>query len=277
MKDFSNFRLVICDIDGTLAPKHSVLTPQAVQVIHDLKDKGVYFGIASGRPLFQIFPTMKEWGFDDFDVVIGLNGGEVHDGITQEDHTYFCVKKEYIPEALEIMSPFPTDPSLLRTDYQLFLHDSEMMRQFANKLVSFKTRVADSVEEFCSEDTGKLMFRMKEELMPEVEAYLKDHPSEHFSYQKTQLNLMEFCHPQCAKDYGLQKFCEAHGITMDQVIAFGDMANDIPMMKVAGYSVCLLNGSDETKAAASAVTEKTCDDDGWADWMNHHFMPSFIK
>jgi hydroxymethylpyrimidine pyrophosphatase-like HAD family hydrolase len=32
------------------------------------------------------------------------------------------------------------------------------------------------------------------------------------------------------------------------------------------------NGSDDTKAIADAITEKTCDEDGWADYIEKNVL-----
>ena len=60
-------------------------------------------------------------------------------------------------------------------------------------------------------------------------------------------------------------------MSLEEVIAFGDTSNDNEMLKVAGTGVCMLNGSDDTKACADIITEKTCLEDGWADYMENHF------
>ncbi len=49
-----NIRLVICDIDSTLVTSERELTPRTRAVIHQLHTKGIYFGIASGRPLDEL-------------------------------------------------------------------------------------------------------------------------------------------------------------------------------------------------------------------------------
>ena len=74
-------KLVICDIDGTIVVKHKKLTSRAKKVINLLQQNGIYFGIASGRPIFQIKETIKGWGYDDFDVLIGLNGSSLKDSL----------------------------------------------------------------------------------------------------------------------------------------------------------------------------------------------------
>lgn len=49
-----NIRLVICDIDSTLVTTERELTPRTRDVIHQMHAQGIYFGIASGRPLDEL-------------------------------------------------------------------------------------------------------------------------------------------------------------------------------------------------------------------------------
>ncbi len=55
------------------------------------------------------------------------------------------------------------------------------------------------------------------------------------------------------KGSGLAAVCRAEGVEAAQSICFGDSMNDLPMMRAAGFSVCMGNGSAEAKAAADAV------------------------
>lgn len=50
------------------------------------------------------------------------------------------------------------------------------------------------------------------------------------------------------------------------------MTNDISMLQVAGVGVCMLNGSEDAKAAADLITEKSVEDEGWADFVEKHIL-----
>ncbi len=51
------------------------------------------------------------------------------------------------------------------------------------------------------------------------------------------------------------------------VIAFGDMPNDLPMLAWAGRGVAMANGHPAVLAAADEVTALTNDDDGVAAYL----------
>lgn len=264
-------KCVVCDIDSTLVVKHETLTPKAKKIIQELRNKGVYFGIASGRPLYQIRYSLKQWGFDDFDLIIGLNGSTLWDGIHQREYSYYIMKKEWIKETIDLMSKFESNPSIYRGNSQLFYKEDEFMQMYAEK-TGLKVETVTNIEELYATDTAKIMFRVEESIMPEVEKWINEHPSSNYVGFKTQPILVEFCDSRINKGYALEKFCELHHMSLDEVVAFGDTTNDNAMLQIAGLGVCMHNGSEDTKAIADIITEKDCDEDGWADFMEKHIM-----
>lgn len=266
-------KLIICDIDSTLVVKHQTLTPKAKACIDYLRSHGVYFGIASGRPLYQIRESYLSWGYEEMDLTIGMNGSVIYDGITHEEHHYYVMKKEWLKETIDLMSKFETNPSVYKENSQLFYKEDETLKLYRT-LTNMKVEVADCIEQLYEEETAKIMFRLDhEEQMEEVEKWIKDHPSEHYVGFKTQPSLIEFCDSRVSKKTALEKFCEMHAIDLKDVIAFGDTTNDNEMLEAAGIGVCMKNGSEDTKAIANIITEKACDDDGWADFVEKHILP----
>jgi predicted Fe-Mo cluster-binding NifX family protein len=78
---------------------------------------------------------------------------------------------------------------------------------------------------------------------------------------------LEFLNPHANKGDGLTALAESYGLGIDDVIAFGDASNDIPMLKSAGLGIAVGNASDEVKAAAKKVSEWTNDQDAVAkEW-----------
>lgn len=55
------------------------------------------------------------------------------------------------------------------------------------------------------------------------------------------------------KGTGLADLCEKMGLTLADAVAAGDSANDLGMLRAAGLSCCMANGTPEAKAAAQRV------------------------
>lgn len=121
--------LVICDIDNTLVSSHKTMKEKTKQVINELRNKGIYFGIASGRSLDEIMKCAHQWGFDEnFDVVIGINGCELWDGIQDNTFSYYKLQPEYIKEIYNEMSKF-------NSNAYMYLHGDILCNKKTDKFV----------------------------------------------------------------------------------------------------------------------------------------------
>ncbi len=260
-------KLIVCDIDSTLIVKYQPLSERSKAVINELKRRGIYFGIASGRTLEEIRSMMKTWGYDDFELLIGLNGSAIWDGVTKQKYEDFILKKEWIKEILDIMKPYPKINIMMYRGHNVLCERIEDHIKRATDASKMIPTPVSSWEEYYKEDNAKIMFRVTEEEMVKLEKELQDLPTDRYQWFKTQTTLMEFAHRDVSKGYALKKFCELENIPMEAVMAFGDTTNDNDLLMASGWGVCMQNGSEDTKQIADEITEKPCEEDGWADYM----------
>jgi Cof subfamily protein (haloacid dehalogenase superfamily) len=82
--------------------------------------------------------------------------------------------------------------------------------------------------------------------------------------------LLEISAAGVSKATGLASLAEEHGIDAADVVAFGDMPNDLPMLAWAGLGVAVANAHPEVVAAADEVTASN-DDDGVAQVLDRWF------
>jgi len=75
--------------------------------------------------------------------------------------------------------------------------------------------------------------------------------------------LVEISATGVTKAAGLAWLCEREGITAEDVLAFGDMPNDIPLLSWAGHAVAMGNAHPAVVEVADEVTA-TNDEDGVA-------------
>ena len=69
------------------------------------------------------------------------------------------------------------------------------------------------------------------------------------------------------KGTGLKRLCDYLKVKPENVMALGDQANDMPMLKYAGLGVAMGNAVDYTKKHADEITAD-CDHDGVAVAIN---------
>lgn len=92
----------------------------------------------------------------------------------------------------------------------------------------------------------------------------------------TNRGVLELGPPGVTKASTLAAWCAARGIDAADVVTFGDMPNDIPMLAWAGRSWAVANAAEEAKAAAKGVTGSN-DEDGVARIIEELFAGLFDR
>lgn len=265
-------KLVLCDIDGTIVNTNWDMTPATRQLFMDLHDKGVWTGIASGRPVDDISFHIAKWDLPfEFDILVGLNGCEVVNHITGTSTLTHTLTGAQLRQAVDTMRQqgFEFIPFVYQGDRIVAEEISEVVRTSALK--SGKTPVQGSLDEIC-QDNAKIMLRTKEEAETiRMEQYLAVHPIKGLKGFRTQPTLLEFAHPDISKAVPLPQIAEDLHISLEDIMACGDTSNDNEMLKTAGIGVCLANGTEDTKACADHVTKLDCDHDGLAAFFHEQY------
>ena len=57
-----NIKAIMCDVDGTLLTDEGVVSPLTVEAIKKAKEKGILFGLSTGRDVNSVKTLLKEWG-----------------------------------------------------------------------------------------------------------------------------------------------------------------------------------------------------------------------
>jgi len=73
---------------------------------------------------------------------------------------------------------------------------------------------------------------------------------------------VEILSPNVHKGHGLRQLCQAIGVSLEEVIAFGDGDNDIEFLQLAGRGVAMQNARHTLKAVADEITEFSNDEFG---------------
>ena len=270
--NMKNLKMIVTDIDSTLCNTAKEVMPVTRKVLNDLHARGVLFGIASGRPIGDHMRARpKQWNLDFYpDFIIGMNGGQLSDTATGTYQEFYQLPAEVLREIVDMMEPMPAVPCLYVGEDYFALEASPRLvassKKNKNQLI-----VAKDKDDLCKEASANIMFRLHQpEDMEKIEAWVNEHPSDKYIGYKTQSVIVEFNDPRVNKGVAVKKYCEDFGIDLDEVISFGDTSNDNEMLKTTGHSVCMLNGTDDTKACAKVISDYTCDEDGMGRYLLDH-------
>ena len=270
----NNIKLLMCDLDGTLVNKGEQILPKTKQALIRYHDLGVKLGLASGRPVeHRLINKFKEWGLDfDPDVLIGFNGCEIWDNNTKTVESFDLLKKEEVKHILDYMWDTDSNAVTFEEGYNCVLakrYDEQILA--SQKRNNSKIKLVDK-ERFYQNDICKIEFHYDEKIEKELLEIINRNKSPEYEITKSFTGTLEFQKTGVNKGKALNRYCKENNIKFDEVMTCGDMDNDISLFENSKISICLINGSDKAKKAATYVTEEDVSNDGLGKYIFKYFL-----
>jgi Cof subfamily protein (haloacid dehalogenase superfamily) len=261
-----SFRLVATDIDGTLIHTDGTLSARTLSVLAALPVPAV---LVTGRPvrwLRQLYDQMPEPL-----PAICANGAVVYDPDTDEILRAEPLSVELLLDVTKRLREAVPDIALAVEieDGRSFRYEEAWPVRWEgeHRLV----RVLATPEELTSVPAVKLLVRsathQPDEFYTLVSETLGDLATATHSSSSA---LVEISAAGVTKAAGLAWLCAREGIAAEDVLAFGDMPNDVPMLSWAGHSVAMANAHPAVREVADEVT-LTNDEDGVAVYLRTVF------
>jgi Cof subfamily protein (haloacid dehalogenase superfamily) len=237
------FKLIACDLDGTLLDAHHRVGRLSADTIRAVTALGVKFVIATGRHISQIGAIRDQIGLRSN--VITCNGARVHDESGQV--TY---RQDLDPDLVRELS----HPSLARdsmvnlyTDHE-WLADRAATRPSVVPLDGFHCRILDP-ETLRGDGIAKVFYIGDPALLLEIERDLQLAYRDRITLAFSLDDCLEVTAPAVNKGQALAALLETNGISPAECLAFGDGMNDIQMLQLAGKALVMGNASPRVKAA----------------------------
>ena len=270
---------IACDIDNTLTNKGGKLMPKTREAFEILHSQGVRIGIVSGRELDnRILESYKDWSLSfQFDFLIGMNGGMVKDTYNNRSYSIDLMDRSLMKEILEYTLDTVNERNIAVTlegdNNHYAMNINEVIKEIELRKMFHFEDATNNVDLMCSKGCYKILYRSEEpeddELIREmIERKYGDKLQCAISFPGT----IEIFMKGYDKGTGVKMYLDWNNLSSDNLMAFGDSENDHAMLKLAGHSVCLKNGSDSTKELCDDVTDYVCLEDG----VGHYLMDKVI-
>ena len=254
-----NYKLIACDLDGTLFDAEGKLSEENSRVIAELAELCVYFVPSSGRTFSDIPEAVRN--HPSVRYIIHSSGAVVYDKQT-DSRISFCMPNELSQSVLKMLRSTETHLSVRRLGatyvdsaqmtpesfdyYNVWSVHSELLLDYAKRLDDFENEIMtfDNVEMI------SVFFKNDDDL----EAIRKILDSD------KRLNVVSACphnleiiYSEASKGKALRALAEQLSISIDETIAVGDSENDIAMLTAAGLGLAMDNAKDMVKENADAV------------------------
>ena len=255
--------LIATDVDGTLLDENEEVTPRTRAAVRAAVAAGTQFVLATGRPPRWIAPVVDALGFAP--MAVCANGAVVYDSATDRILSARTLSAEVLVELAEVATRIIPGAGLAVERVGRSAHDAATPGFLSSPgyehawLNPDNTEV--SLEDVLSAPAVKLLIRKADARSSDMAAALAPHVGLQgdLTYS-TNNGLIEVVPLGISKATGVDEVAAPLGIAAGDVVAFGDMPNDIPMLLWAGLGVAMGNAHPEAKAAADEVTTPNADD-----------------
>ncbi|SOX56634.1 HAD family hydrolase [Mycobacterium ahvazicum] len=255
--------LIACDVDGTLFDDDETITPRTRAAVRAAVAAGAKFIVATGRPPRWIRPIVDELGFAP--MAVCANGAVIYDPATDRVVSTRTLPVDTLAELAELATRVIPGAGLAVERIGHSAHDTATP-QFVSSpgyehawLNPDNTEV--SIEDLLSAPAIKLLIRKAGARSADMAAELAKHVGvEGDITYSTNNGLVEVVPLGISKATGIEEIARPLEIVSDEVVAFGDMPNDLPMLRWAGHGVAMGNAHPEVLAAANEITARNSDD-----------------
>jgi Cof subfamily protein (haloacid dehalogenase superfamily) len=243
-------KVVATDLDGTLLRSDGSLDERSRRALAAVESAGALVVICTARPTRWMRPLAQATGHHG--VAICANGGVLWDLHTES-----------------VLEDFPLDPvtagevvALLQEGLPGGVWAVERAGGFAREAAYHSQwpvppdTIVDAIEVLVAEPSLKLMLRHDQHTADALLARARElvgHLAE-LSHSNSTGSLLEIAAAGVSKASALARVCAEAGVDREDVLAFGDMPNDLPMLEWAGHAVAVANAHPDVLAAADEVT-----------------------
>lgn len=260
----SIYRAIATDLDGTLLGSDGRISERTRVAVLGAEDAGLAVVIATGRPPRWIAPIVDQLG--DRGLVVCANGAAVYDPSRHE----LVRRTELTPEVLvevvdDLAEAFPQ--AIFGVEQGFDFAIDEAIRDTTVEVRgswNLDGLQIGPIRSYLDRPALKLIVR----LPPPAAAGTADAVQSVIGARglvthSVDESFLEVSHPRVHKAAAVEELLVDSGIVAHEVVAFGDMPNDLELIRWAGLGVAVANAHPVLREAADEVTASN-DDDGVA-------------
>ena len=249
------YKLIAMDLDGTLNNDQKVITEKTKAALMAAQKEGIRLALASARPSPGLFKERDILCLQDHQgILMSYNGGRIVDAETGKVLFETSMDLEETRQVLRKLESLPVTP-ILDDGVQFYVADKNGYKvDYECKNNNMVCSEVGNLAEFLNFAPIKILMSVQPEELPQVQKEIAAFLPESLTVVQTAAFYLEVIPKVINKGQGIRDICKVLGLSTEEVISFGDAANDIPMLREAGMGVAMGNAADPVKAAANMVT-----------------------
>lgn len=257
------------DLDGTLLDSTKKLSAQNKRALFEMASSGAQIVFASGRIGSSMIQFIQDLSINV--ALLTLNGAAV-----------FMDKSYDFKPVLDVPLSADFADELIRysagknfavnyyLDGKLYVAKNPGVSKWIDLYFQQTSSIYNfvgSLNQFTGKTPSKMIFIGEKKELDDQEMYFRSLWENYVYICRTWDYYLEFLNVNVNKGKGLQVLADAYNVNLNDVVAFGDAANDIPMLSMAGLGIAVKNADFHAQKAAKKISCWTNDEDAIAkEW-----------
>jgi Cof subfamily protein (haloacid dehalogenase superfamily) len=262
------YRMVATDLDGTVVRSDGTISARTRDALGTADSAGAVIVLVTGRPPRWLNGIAEQTGHRG--LAICANGALLFDLHTETVVGAHPLPVETLQHLVEVLrEAIPGIAFAVERIDDGFHHEPA----YHPRWDSDQSLITAEIDSLLEVPASKLLARHGSFDADDLLALARDAVGDETVATLTHSSadgLLEISAAGVSKASALADYAAEHGIAASEVIAFGDMPNDLPMLAWAGHSVAVANAHPEVLEAADEVTVSN-DDDGVARVLEREF------
>ncbi|HWR24220.1 MAG TPA: Cof-type HAD-IIB family hydrolase [Feifaniaceae bacterium] len=255
------YKALFLDIDDTLVGSDKRISDKNLEAIRRAQANGIFVTIATGRGYLGATGIWKK--LDISGPVIVYGGARVMDTRTDEEVFSAPIDPELIKEALECAQTWGIHCQIYQEDTVIFARENGFTQVYTSYLRLPYVVDPDIMKKEWHNVPKMLAYAEPGEQEREMLARFSKHFYNRLEVASSKPGFIELNRFGMNKGTAMLRTAELLGISQAETVAVGDNTLDLQMIEMAGLGVCVENGQQAVKDAASVIAP-ACEEDGVA-------------
>ena len=258
-------RLIATDLDGTLLHSDGSVSARSRAALAAAEAAGFVVAFVTGRPPRWLDDLVEPTGH--VGIAVGANGAVLYDLATQRTLVEHALAPELLRElARDLRASFPDVGFAVEHGHGFaaepgYTHDWDVNPRLDRAGQPVPPPLIGDLDEITARPGIKLLAKDRganpDAFMAAAARVLDGRAT---ITRSSSYGLLEIAAHGVTKASGLAELAARHGIAREDVLAVGDMPNDLPMLQWAGHAYAVGNAHPDVRAAADAVLARNDDD-----------------
>jgi len=266
-------KLVAIDLDGTTLNDDSQITTETKETIQKIMNQGHIVSIATGRPYRTSSHFHQQLQLNT--PMVNFNGAWCHhpNDFSWQQGYYKTLARDVALSLAELKDDKSVKFIAAESGEKVYV-DRPADEFYLMGTPIREIQTTPFTNDYLEEDPISVnVFTTKEKFIPDIQKRIINRYGNKVEVRTWggQTPTLEIVAAGIQKAMGIETIADYYDISRENIIAFGDEANDFEMIQYAGHGVVMENGVDHLKEVADEITAVTNHENGLAKHLTKLF------